>query len=161
MPFLNLLVPDGGGLAVDLCLLGLRILTGVAFLQHGLPKLRHLAAWSAMMQKPQWLCALSAGSMLLGGLALLPGLLTVPAALAIAVSMAYAVLFLNGHGAPFIPPEPFELPKGDYMGSRGPGEPASWEKAAMYVAICALLMAAGAGSFSLDKAWLLPLLQSF
>ena len=111
-----------------------------------------------MMQKPQWLCAVSAGSMLVGGLALIPGLLTVPAALGIAVSMVYAVLFLRGYGAAFIPAEPLVLPKGDYIGSRGPGEPASWEKAAMYVAICALLIAAGGGSFSLDKAWLLPLL---
>jgi len=161
MHVLNLLLPGGSGIAVDLSLLGLRILTGVAFIQHGLPKLRHLPAWSAMMQKPQWLCALSAGSMLLGGLALIPGLLTVPAALGIASSMVYAVLFLRGHGAAFIPPEPFVLPRGDYMGSRGPGEPASWEKAAMYVAICALLIAAGGGSFSLDQAWLLPLLQHF
>jgi len=67
--------------------------------QHGIPKLRHLPAWSAMMQKPQWLCAVSAGSMLVGGLALIPGLLTVPAALGIAVSMVYAVLFLRGYGA--------------------------------------------------------------
>lgn len=161
MDLLDLLMPGGEGITVDAALLGLRVLTGVAFIQHGVPKLRHLPAWSAMMQKPQWLCALSASSMVLGGVALIPGLLTVPAALAIAVSMAYAVIFLAGHGAPFIPPEPFELQPGDYMGSRGPGEPASWEKAATYVAICGLLIVAGPGSFSLDKVWLLPLLQGF
>jgi putative oxidoreductase len=153
------LLPSSHSVSVDLALLVLRLLTGVAFIRHGLPKLKHLAQWASMLRMPQWLCALSALSMLLGGIAIIPGVLTVPSALAIAGSMAYAVVFIASHGGAFIPPEPFELPPGDYMGSLGPGEPASWEKAAMYVAICLVLITAGAGQFSVDDLLIRPLLQ--
>ena len=57
--------------------------------------------------------------------------------------MVYAVFFLAGKGAAFAPPEPFELAKGDYFGSMGPGEPSSWEKAAIYVVIALVLVLIG------------------
>ena len=154
------LLPGTHSTSVDLALLALRVLTGIAFIGHGLPKLKNLAIWSSMLRMPIWLCGLSALSMVLGGIALIPGVFTIPSALAIAGSMAYAVVFIAGHGGAFIPPEPFQLPPGDYMGSLGPGEPASWEKAAMYVAICFILIAAGAGRFSLDEFWVRPFLQA-
>lgn len=146
-----LLFPNQHSVAVDLALLALRLLTGYAFILHGLPKLRNLAVWSGMLRVPSWLCALSAASMVAGGIALIPGLLTVPSALVIAGSMAYAIVFIAGHGGKFVPLEPFELPPGEYMGSAGPGEPASWEKAAMYVLICAVLATTGGGRFSIDQ----------
>lgn len=152
------LLLEGNDLVLDVTLLALRVFTGLAFIQHGLPKLRQLQPWAKMLHMPVWLCALSAASMVLGGVGLIVGFLTAASALAIAGSMAYAVVFLAGHGASFIPPEPFELPAGDYMGSIGPGEPASWEKAALYVLICLLLVGAGPGGYSLDRLWLLPLL---
>lgn len=154
----HLLLADGNELVLDVSLLALRVFTGIAFIQHGLPKLRQLKPWAGMLRMPIWLCALSASSMVLGGVGLIVGLLTAASALFIAASMAYAVVFLGSHGARFIPPEPFELPAGDYMGSIGPGEPASWEKAGLYVLICALLIGAGPGTYSLDMIWLLPLL---
>ncbi|WP_216899959.1 DoxX family protein [Synechococcus sp. CCY 9618] len=131
-------------------LLVLRLFLAVAFIRHGWPKLRHLGTWAAALNTPVWLCFLSAFSMWAGGIALLPGLLTPLAALAILVSMAYAMVLEIRSGFPFIAPDPFQIPAGDYAGPMGVGDPPSWEKAAMYVVMCLVLATAGAGRFSLD-----------
>jgi putative oxidoreductase len=154
----DLLVPPAAAGAQGIALLILRLFVGVAFLRHGWPKLRHLQQWSAALQTPAWLCFLSAFSMWAGGLALLPGLLTPLAALAILVSMAYALVLEIASGFPFIAPDPYLIPDGDYAGPQGVGEPPSWEKAAMYVVMALVLIAAGGGPLSIDGAWLRPLL---
>jgi putative oxidoreductase len=42
----------------------------------------------------------------------------------------------------------------------GVGEPPSWEKAAMYVVMCMVLITAGGGPFSLDVLVVAPRLQA-
>jgi putative oxidoreductase len=92
-------------------------------------------------------------------IALSPGLLTPLAALAILVSMAYAMVLEIRSGFPFIAPDPYQIPAGDYAGPMGVGDPPSWEKAAMYVVMCLVLMACGGGLFSLDNLLIADLLM--
>ena len=94
-----------------------------------------------------------------GGIALILGVLTPLAAAAIAVSMLYAVVLEIRSGFPFIAPDPFQIPEGDYAGPMGVGEPPSWEKAAMYVVMCAVLIGSGGGPISVDLLVLAPRLQ--
>ena len=93
------------------------------------------------------------------GVALLPGLLTPLASLAILVSMGYAMVLEIRAGFPFIAPDPYQIPSGDYAGPMGVGEPPSWEKAAMYVVMCLVLAACGGGLFSLDNLLIADLLK--
>jgi putative oxidoreductase len=97
--------------------------------------------------------------MFAGGIALILGLLTPLAALAILVSMAYAMVLEIGSGFPFIAPDPYQIPAGDYAGPMGVGEPPSWEKAAMYVVMCLVLILCGGGMLSLDSLLLEDLLR--
>jgi putative oxidoreductase len=154
-----LLVPTSPAGLAGLSLVLLRLFTGVVFIRHGWPKLRNLNTWAAAMKTPAWLCFLSAFSMWAGGVALIMGLLTPLAAAAIAVSMLYAVVLEIRSGFTFIAPDPFQIPEGDYAGPMGVGEPPSWEKAAMYVVMCAVLMASGGGPLSLDLVLVAPRLQ--
>jgi len=148
---IELLVPAAPSTAGQAALLVLRVFVGICFIRHGWPKLRNLGTWAAAMKTPKWLCFLSAASMFGAGIALLPGLLTPLAALAILVSMAYATVLEILSGFPFIAPDPYQIPSGDYAGPMGVGEPPSWEKAAMYVVMCLVLIACGGGLFSLDN----------
>jgi putative oxidoreductase len=147
----ELLVPAAPSTLAQAALLLLRLFVGICFIRHGWPKLRNLRTWAGMLQTPAWLCFLSAASMWAGGIALIVGLLTPLAALAILVSMAYAMLLEIRSGFPFIAPDPYLIPDGDYAGPMGTGEPPSWEKAAMYVVMCAVLMGCGGGYLSLDN----------
>ncbi|MFM7229472.1 MAG: DoxX family protein [Cyanobacteriota bacterium] len=147
---IELLVPAAPSTAAQAALLVLRLFMGVCFIRHGWPKLRNLGTWAAAMKTPKWLCFLSAASMFGAGVVLLPGLLTPLAALAILVSMAYATVLEIRSGFPFIAPDPYQIPEGDYAGPMGVGEPPSWEKAAMYVVMCLVLIACGGGLYSLD-----------
>jgi putative oxidoreductase len=160
LEIVTLLVPTGPSLAAGLGLLVLRLFVGVAFIRHGWPKLRNLKTWSTAMKTPEWLCFLSAASMWAGGNALIGGMLTPLAALAILVSMAYAVVLEISSGFPFIAPDPFQIPEGDYAGPMGVGEPPSWEKAAMYVVMCLVLVTSGGGLFSIDGLVMADLLSS-
>jgi len=63
-------------------------------------------------------------------------------------------------GFPFIAPDPFQNPKGDYAGPMGVGEPTSWEKAAMYVVMCGVLASCGGGLFSLDNLLIADILKT-
>ncbi|MCP9833926.1 MULTISPECIES: DoxX family protein [unclassified Cyanobium] len=158
LEIVTLLVPVGPSPAAGVGLLLLRLFVGVAFIRHGWPKLRNLKTWSTAMKTPEWLCFLSAASMWGAGIALIPGLLTPLAALAILVSMAYAMVLELVSGTPFIAPDPYQIPEGDYAGPMGVGEPPSWEKAAMYVVMCLVLITSGGGLFSLDDLLIADLL---
>ncbi|MEI8250517.1 MAG: DoxX family protein [Synechococcus sp. ELA057] len=140
-------------------LLVLRVFLGICFIRHGWPKLRNLGTWATAMKTPKWLCFLSAFSMWGAGIALIPGFLTPLAALAILVSMAYAAVLELSSGLPFIAPDPYQIPEGDYVGPNGVGDPPSWEKAAMYVVMCLVLATSGGGLYSVDNLLLADLLQ--
>ena len=47
-----------------------------------------------------------------------------------------------------------------YVGPMGIGEPPSWEKAAMYVVMCLVLITSGGGLFSLDNLVIADLIRS-
>ena len=136
-------------------------LHGFGFIRHGWTKLINLGLWADAMKTPAWLCFLSAFSMWAGGIALVVGFLTPLAAMAIAMSMLYAVVLELRKGFPFIAPDPFQIPQGDYAGPMGVGEPPSWEKAAMYVVMCSVLMTSGGGPISIDLLWVAPRLHQF
>jgi putative oxidoreductase len=155
----ELLVPTSPSTAAQAALLLLRLFMGVCFIRHGWPKLRNLDTWAKALNTPRWLCFLSAFSMFAAGIALLPGLFTPLAALAILVSMAYAMVLEIRSGFPFIAPDPYQIPASDYVGPMGMGEPPSWEKAAMYVVMCLVLVFCGGGLFSLDNLLIADLLD--
>ncbi|MFN7678060.1 MAG: DoxX family protein [Cyanobacteriota bacterium] len=155
----EILVPAAAGGLTGIGLLVLRLFMGVAFIRHGWPKLRNLRTWATALKTPQWLCFLSAASMFGGGIALLPGLLTPLAALAILVSMLYALLLEIRLGFPFIAPDPYQIPAGDYVGPMGVGEPPSWEKAAMYSVMALVLILCGGGALSLDNLLIIDALK--
>lgn len=155
----ELLVPSHPSTLSQVMLLVLRVFTGICFIRHGWPKLRNLSTWATAMKTPKWLCFLSAFSMWGAGIALIPGFLTPLAALAIFVSMAYAAVLELSSGFPFIAPDPYQIPEGDYAGPMGVGEPPSWEKAAMYVVMCLVLIGCGGGLYSLDNLLLSDLLS--
>ena len=154
------IVPSAPSTLAQAALLVLRVFVGICFIRHGWPKLRNLKTWSEALKTPAWLCFLSAFSMWGAGIALIPGLLTPLAALAIAGSMAYAMLPEIRLGFPFIAPDPYQIPEGDYAGPMGVGEPPSWEKAAMYVVMCGVLATCGGGLWSLDNLLIADLLQA-
>ena len=156
----ELIVPSGPSALGQAALLVLRVFMGICFIRHGWPKLRNLKTWSTALKTPAWLCFLSAFSMWGAGIALIPGLLTPLAAIAIAVSMGYAMVLEIISGFPFIAPDPYQIPEGDYAGPMGIGEPPSWEKAAMYVVMCAVLATCGGGLWSIDNLLIADLLRS-
>lgn len=155
----ELLVPASPSTLAQAALLVLRVFTGVCFIRHGWPKLRNLRTWAEALNTPAWLCFLSAFSMFGAGIVLIPGLLTPLAALAILVSMAYAMVLEIRSGFPFIAPDPYQIPAGDYAGPMGVGEPPSWEKAGMYVVMCLVLASCGGGLLSLDNLLIADLLK--
>jgi len=157
---IEILVPTGGGALAGAGLLLLRLFMGVAFVRHGWPKVRNLRTWATALKTPEWLCFLSAASMVAGGIALVLGLLTPLATLPILVSMLYAMVLEIRSGFPFIAPDPFQIPEGDYAGPMGVGEPPSWEKAAMYAVMALVLISCGGGAFSLDNLLIADLLDA-
>ena len=156
----ELLVPSAQTDLAEGALMLLRVFTGICFIRHGWPKLRNLKTWATAMKTPQWLCFLSAFSMWGAGIVLIPGLLTPLAALAILVSMAYAMVLEIASGFPFIGPDPYQIPAGDYAGPMGVGDPPSWEKAAMYVVMSLVLATCGGGLFSLDNLIIADILKA-
>ena len=157
---MELLVPTAQTDLAEGTLMVLRVFTGICFIRHGWPKLRNLKTWATAMKTPQWLCFLSAFSMWGAGIVLIPGLLTPLAALAILVSMAYAMVLEIASGFPFIGPDPYQIPAGDYAGPMGVGDPPSWEKAAMYVVMCLVLATCGGGLFSIDNLIIADILKA-
>jgi putative oxidoreductase len=122
-----------GGLA----LLLLRLVAGLAFIQHGYPKFQHATSWMGPDATiPAFLQALAATSEFLGGFAILFGLLTRLGALGIWFTMAYATYFHHS-----IMHDPF-------VGSME--HPGSYELALVYFVIMSVLLLRGAGAYSLD-----------
>lgn len=156
----EILVPAAGSGLAGAGLLLLRLFMGLAFIRHGWPKLRNLRIWATALKTPEWLCFLSAASMFGGGIALLFGLFTPLAAFAILVSMVYAMVLEIRSGFPFIAPDPFQIPEGDYVGPMGVGEPPSWEKAAMYSVMALVLILCGGGILSLDNLLIIDALKA-
>lgn len=117
-------------------ILVLRLVAGLAFIQHGWPKFQHAFNWMGPEATvPGFLQALAAFSEFAGGFALIVGLLTQLAALGIACTMLFAIFKVHvAQGDPFV--------------AKGPGH--SYELAAVYLAIMIVLILRGAGAFSLD-----------
>ena len=139
-------------------LLVLRVGIGILFVLHGTPKLTHLQLWANHLKMPLPLCALSALSMILGGIGLVLGLLTPLACLSILSSMVFALYLEVVARMPLVAPDPYLIPAGEYNGPAGKGEPPSQEKALIYVLVLMALLALGPGQFSVDM-WLLNLMR--
>jgi putative oxidoreductase len=139
--------PDG---FQGIVLLLLRVSVGGLFLCHGYPKITHLRQWAESLRMPVFLCFLSALSMLAGGVCLIIGLLTALASLPILASMLVAIATDVLGRKPFVARDPYLIPKGQYQGPNGTGEPPSWEKAFMYCVMLIAIAVLGPGAYSLD-----------
>lgn len=128
-------VPDQPTLT-SVALLLARLLVGVAFILHGLGKIKDPFGWMGPDPfVPSLFVALAAVAEFGGGIALIVGLLTPLANLGIASTMIVAT-YLHA------------VMKGDpFVGKGGP----SYELATVYLVLAVLLMATGPGRFSLDR----------
>ncbi len=122
---------------VDIALLILRIVTGVALMYHGFGKIQHPFSW--MGPQSNYLPvfqALSATSEFVGGLALVIGFLTRIAGFGIICNFAVAV-----HLHMMVMKDPFVNMKGG----------GAYELPLLFLVIGILFMLAGPGKISLDK----------
>jgi putative oxidoreductase len=128
-----IIFPEG----VDIALLLVRLVVGIAFMHHGYGKIQHPMTWMGPQSTyPGIFQALSAISEFIGGAALALGFLTRIAAFGIICNMAVAVhLHLMKMGDPFV--------------SATGGS--SYELALVFLVIGVLFLFAGPGRFSLDK----------
>ena len=120
-------------------LLLVRLVTGVAFVLHGWPKIQNPTGWMNAMGGqgvPSVLQALAALAEFGGGIALILGLLTPIAAFGIVCQMLGALFLVH-------------FPKGDPFVAAVPGA-SSYELALVYLAAAVLLIALGPGRWSLD-----------
>lgn len=125
-------------LALDLALFLLRCVAGLAFMLHGWPKIQNPLGWMGPDAfAPGVFQALAAVAEFGGGLAWILGLLTPLASLGIACTMAVA---FSMHA----------FMRGDPFVASGGG--ASYELALVYFCVAMLLLAAGPGRVSLDRA---------
>jgi putative oxidoreductase len=124
-----------GRAAVGLLLF--RVLFGIAFFLHGLPKLPHATQWMGPEAPvPGFLQALAVVAEVGGGLALVVGFLTPLASLFIIGEMLFAICMVHLRaGHPFVDPT-----------SKGP----SYELAAHYLSVALALLLTGPGTLSLD-----------
>ncbi len=124
--------------SASLALLTLRLVMGVAFVLHGMPKIESPFSWMGPEAPiPGIFQGLAALAEFGGGLALIIGLATPLAALGLIGTMAVAVLFLIKSGLPFV----------------SKGTP-SYELALLYFVISFLFLVCGAGRYSVDhKTW--------
>lgn len=130
------LYPDLVGPQVSAGLVPLRVVMGLAFIFHGLPKIQNAFAWmGSESQVPGFLQALAAVTEVGGGFALILGLLTRVAALGLASVMVVGLAIVH-------------IPKGDpFVGK--PGQSSS-ELATVYLTCAVLFLVVGAGRYSLD-----------
>jgi putative oxidoreductase len=120
--------------SLSMVLLALRLMMGVAFVLHGLPKIQSPFGWMGPEAPvPGILQGLAALAEFGGGLALILGIATPIAAIGLIGTMAVAVLFLIKSGLPFV----------------SSGTP-SFELALVYFFISILFLVTGAGRYSLD-----------
>jgi putative oxidoreductase len=117
-------------------LLLLRLVTGLAFLFHGWPKIQNPLGWMGPdAPVPGVLQALAALAEFGGGLALILGLLTPLAALGIAGTMTFAITMVHLRaGDPFVALPPKH----------------SYEQAATYLVNMIVFLLLGPGAYSLD-----------
>jgi putative oxidoreductase len=122
---------------VDIALLLVRLVVGIAFMHHGYGKIQHPMTWMGPESTyPGIFQALSAVSEFIGGAALALGFLTRIATFGMICNMSVAVhLHMVNLGDPFV-------------NSTGGG---SYELALVYLVIGVLFLLAGPGRFSLDK----------
>jgi putative oxidoreductase len=119
-------------------LLLLRLVIGLAFMFHGWGKIQDPFAWMGPEAGvPGVFQALAAVSEFGGGLAWMLGLLTPLASLGLACTMGVAVRM-------------HALVMGDPFVANGPGS--SYEPALVYLCVALLLLLAGPGRYSLDRA---------
>lgn len=119
---------------LGVALLLVRVVVGAAFVLHGLPKVANPAVFAAHIGVPPWLGAVAAWTEVIGGGLLALGLLTPITALFLAAQMIGALALVH-------------LPKGDpFVSSSG----ASFELAAVYLAVSLAYLLAGPGAYSLD-----------
>jgi len=135
---MSLLYRDRLDAPASFAMLALRLVAGSAFVLHGSGKITNAFAWMGPEAPvPGFLQALAALSEFGGGLAWIVGLLVPLASLGILCTMAVALQFHIGRGDVFV--------------SQALGTPA-WELAALYFAIALLLLLAGPGRLSIDRA---------
>lgn len=132
----NVLSAPAYSLPADLALLLMRLVVGSAFIIIGWGKIQHPASWMGPDSSfPGFFQALAAISEFCGGIALILGLLTRLAGFGIACTMIVAVYMHKfSFGDPFV-------------NLTGGG---SYQQAATYGVVAILMLAAGAGRFSLD-----------
>jgi putative oxidoreductase len=129
--------PEPASTGAHSALLVLRLVSGIAFIRHGLSKIQNPLGWMGPdSSMPAVLQALAAISEFGGGIAWILGALTPLASFGILATMAVAASKHIGRGDPFV-------------GKGGP----SYELALVYLSIALLLMLAGPGRYSVD-AWL-------
>ena len=130
----NLLAVPQVSSFTDVALLLARFVAGIGLMLHGWPKIQNPFGWMGD-GAPGIFQALAALSEFGGGLALVVGFLTPLSLLGIACTMGVAVYM-------------HAIVKGDpFVGKGG-----SYELAALYFSLAILLLAVGAGRFSLDRA---------
>jgi putative oxidoreductase len=123
----------------SLGLLVLRIAAGLAFMFHGWGKIQTPMSWMGPdATVPGAMQALAALSEFGGGLAWILGLLTPLASFGLACTMGFAV---NFHA----------FTRGDPFVAQGPGQ-AAFEPALVYLCLALMLLLAGPGRFSADRA---------
>lgn len=123
---------------LDAALLLLRLVGGLAFMLHGWGKIQHPFDWMGPQAfAPAPLQALAALSEFGGGLAWILGLLTPLASFGIASTMVVATWTLA-------------ITRGDPFVASGPGP--AFELPALYLCVALLLIAAGPGRWSADRA---------
>lgn len=121
--------------AYSATILLLRVAVGVAFVFHGLKKIKDPFGWMGVESEiPAILQALAAISEFVGGMFLVVGLLTPISAFGLLCTMGYAVY---RHA----------IIKGDPFVGKG-----SYEMALVYFLIMVMLLVTGPGKFSLDRA---------
>jgi len=112
----------------------LRIAIGLAFMQHGWPKIQHPASWmGAHAFAPPWLQAAAAIVEFCGGIALVLGLLTPLVAALIGIDMLTAIFTVH------VP-----------MGAHWVGGPGSFETPLFYLVAMIALLLTGPGRYSID-----------
>lgn len=121
---------------VDIALLLLRLVVGIAFVLHGFGKVQNPFGWAQGAPIPAFLQGLATLAEFGGGIALILGLLTPLAALGIVITMTVATCM---HA--FVMHDPFVNMTGG----------SSFEPALNYLVVNLLIMLAGPGRFSLDR----------
>jgi len=122
----------GGRVGVALALV--RLFAGVAFIQHGWPKITDTPGFAEKLDVPVLLAGAAAVAEFGGGIFLILGLLTPVWSALLVATMFEAMRFHIGKGDPMVNP--------------GGG---SWELAGIYFVVFIGLLLTGPGAFSLDR----------